>query len=145
MKLIKLATTLSLCFLLSSVWANEVTEMSFAEGSVIIRCGTPQGQDNHISDKLFEAAFPNWITSLQNHANEGRVSRVNYLGILKEGLFIVVIGDSREDALANSEIVVSDLGKIMEKAVEETGETPPFTGEDACLLGEIGPVAILPN
>ena len=145
MKYIKLFTTCSLCLLLASAWANESTEISFVEGSVIIRCGTPPGQDNHISDKLFEAAFPNWITSLQKHANEGRVVRAHYLGILKEGIFIVVTGDNREDALANSEIVLSDLGEIMDKAMEEIGEKPPFTAEESCLVGEIGPVAILPK
>ena len=43
---------------LSNALADEAAEMSFGEGSVIIRCGTPPGQDNHISNKLFEAASP---------------------------------------------------------------------------------------
>ncbi len=130
---------------LSSASADEATEMSFDEGSVIIRCGTPPGKDNHISDALFEAAFPNWMTSLQTHANEGRVARAHYLGVLKQGIFIVVVGDTREQAKENSELVLSDLGKIMEDAMDSTGETPPFTAEESCLVGEIGPVAILPQ
>ena len=130
---------------LSVALAEEAAEMSFSEGSVIIRCGTPVGQDSHISSTLFEAAFPNWIISLQEHANEGRVARAHYLGILKEGFFIVVVGDDREIALSNSELVLSDLGKIMEEAIEEIGETSSFTAEESCLVGEIGPVAILPK
>lgn len=130
---------------ISVAHADEAAEMSFGEGSVMIRCGTPPGQDNHISNKLFEAAFPNWMISLQEHANEGRIARAHYLGILKEGIFIVVVGDDREDALSNSALVMADLGKIMEKAIEETGDTPPFSAEESCLVGEIGPVAILPK
>jgi len=130
---------------LSIALADEAADMSFAKGSVIIRCDTPSGQDNPISNKLFEAAFPNWIISLQKHANEGRIARAHYLGALKEGIFIVVIGTSREDALSNSEIVLTDLGKIMKKATMETGDTPPFSVEDSCVAGEIGPVAILPR
>lgn len=144
MKNAVIVVTLLTCLSLSAVWADEAAEMSFGQGSVIIRCGTPPGQENHISNTLFEAAFPNWIISLQMHANEGRVARAHYLGVLKAGMFIVVIGDSREVALSNSELVLSDLGEIMKKAMKETGETPPFTAEDACLVGEIGPVAILP-
>lgn len=145
MKIASIVLTALAYIPLSIAVADESAEMSFGEGSVIIRCGTPPGQDKQISNKLFEAAFPNWITSLQEHANEGRVSRAHYLGVLKEGIFIVVVGDDRESALNNSELVLSDLGKIMEKAIEETGETPPFTTEESCLVGEIGPVAILPR
>lgn len=130
---------------ISVAHADEAAEMSFGEGSVMIRCGTPPGQDNHISNKLFEAAFPTWMISLQEHADEGRVARAHYLGILKEGIFIVVVGDDREDALSNSELVLADLGKIMEKAIKETGDSPPFSAEESCLVGEIGPVAILPK
>lgn len=125
--------------------ADELAEMSFQEGSVIIRCGTPPGQDNHISNQLFEAAFPDLITSLQLHANEGRIARAHYLGLLKEGIFIVVIGENREEALVNSNVVLSDLEKIVGKAIKATGEQPSFTAEQACLVGEIGPVAILPK
>ena len=128
-----------------NVSADESTEMSFGEGSVIIRCGTPPGQDNHISDKLFEAAFPNWMTSLQIHADDGLVRRAHYLGLLKEGIFIVVVGEDREGAKRNSQVVLADLGKIMEEAMQSTGETPPFTAEESCLVSEIGPVAILPR
>ncbi len=130
---------------LSIASADEAAEMSFSQGSVIIRCGTPPGQDNHISNKLFEAAFPNWMISLQEHANEGRVARAHYLGELKEGIFIVVTGDSRDEALSNSNLVLTDLGKIMDKAIVETGEKPEFTAEESCVVGEIGPVAILPQ
>ena len=146
MKLVKLAVaSLLICFSSSNIWADEAGEMSFSEGSVIIRCGTPPGSDNDISNKLFAAAFPNWITSLQTHANEGLISRAHYLGVLKRGMFIVVIGDTKEDAKSNSEIVLSDLAQIMEKAIKETGQTPPFSAEEACLVGEIGPIAILPQ
>ncbi len=145
MKITNIIITILIYIPLSIVLADEAAEMSFAEGSVLIRCGTPPGQDNHISNKLFEAAFPDWIINLQQHANEGRIARAHYLGVLKEGIFIVVIGDSREDALSNSEIVLSDLGIIMKNAIEETGDAPPFTAEKSCLVGEIGPVAILPR
>lgn len=144
MKIVSIVLTLLTCLSLPNVRADETTDMYFDEGSMIIRCGTPVGQENHISDALFKAAFPNWITSLQRHANQGRVARAHYLGVLKEGLFIVVIGDSREEALKNSEIVLFDLGKIMEEAIQKTGDTPPFTAKESCLTGEIGPVAILP-
>lgn len=145
LKIASIVLVALISFPLSIAIADETAEMSFKQGSVIIRCGTPPGQNTHISNKLFEAAFPNWITSLQDHANEGLVARAHYLGILKEGIFIVVVGDDREDALSNSEIVLSDLGKIMHAAIEKTGETPPFAAEDACIVGEIGPVAILPK
>ena len=145
MKITSIVLTALTCLPISIAAADEAAEMPFGEGSVLIRCGTPPGQDNHISNKLFKAAFPNWMTSLQKHANDGRVARAHYLGILKEGIFIVVNGDSREDAAANAEMVLQDLGKIMDKAIEETGDTPPFTAEESCIVGEIGPVAILPQ
>lgn len=145
MKLATILFPLMIALSMTNVSADEAAEMSFSEGSVIIRCGTPPGQDNHISSKLFEAAFPSWMTSLQKHANDGLVSRAHYLGELKQGIFIVVVGENREQALENSEVVLSDLGKIMDMAMQETGEKPEFTAEESCLVGEIGPVAILPK
>ncbi len=67
------------------------------------------------------------------------------LGALKQGIFIVVSGEDKEQALANSKVVMSDLSNIMEKAIKDTGEAPPFSPDEACLVGEIGPVAILPK
>ncbi len=75
MKPVNLLASLFLLFTVTTLQANEATEITFKEGSVLIRCGTPPGQSDHISDALFESAFPHLMTALQQRAHEGLVSR----------------------------------------------------------------------
>lgn len=123
-----------------SIANADQTNVLFDEGRVLIRCSS--GQD--INNELFEAAFPGWITSLQKHADAGLVARAHYLGRLKEGIFIVVTGESKDAAAANAKIVMADLTAVTQKATEKTGLEPVASLDEACQTSEIGPVAILP-
>ncbi len=133
---------ISLSLIYLPVASADQTDISFKEGSVLIRCSTGQ----KIRTELFEAAFSNWITTLQLHANEGRVVRAHYLGQLKEGIFIVVAGTSKNDAAVNAEIVLADLAEITQQAVAKAGMEPVIINLDEdCQIIEIGPVAVLPK
>ena len=120
---------------------TDQSDVVFQDGSVLIRCASGQ----EINDELFNAAFPNWIKSLQQHADDGLIRRAHYLGKLKEGIFIVVAGDSREQAAENAQVVLSDLTAVAEAAGQATGVESSVNPENTCQTTEIGPVAILPS
>lgn len=124
----------------TSVANADQANVVFSEGSVLIRCSSGQ----EISDDLFKAAFPDWMARLQKHANAGLVKRAHYLGRLKEGIFIVVAGESRDQAGENAKTVMADLAAIAQKAVDENGLQQPVSLDETCQTSEIGPVAILP-
>ncbi len=130
--------------LLGTAKAADETEIVFTEGTVLVRCVVPDGHPQ-ISTELFNAGFPHWISNLQKQANEGLISRVHYLGELKEGLFIVVEGSTRTEAKDNALVVIKGINTVMEQAIEASGEQPGFDQSDACQSIEIGPVAILPR
>lgn len=127
-----------------NVDAADQTDMEFDQGTVLIRCTTPDGHPQ-ISRELFKRGFPHWITNLQKRANEGLIARVHYLGSLKEGLFIVVNGENRQEALKNAVVIIDEINTVMENAIEDSGDQPGFDQNDACQHIEIGPVAILPK
>lgn len=123
--------------------AEDQTNYQFTEGSVLIRCMVPEDQ-NKITTELFNSAFPQWITILQNYANEGLISRAHYLGELKEGIFIVVIGKDKEESMKNAETVITDINRITAKAMQDTSTALSFDAADACQFIEIGPLAVQP-
>lgn len=114
--------------------ADDQSNIEFAEGTVHIYCFQPKDAN---ADAYLEA-FPKLVTNLQNHADEGRVVRAHYLKELKHGIFIVVGGDTREDAVSNGEQLLEEQNDILESAGADSSE-------DACRILEVGPVAVLPK
>ncbi len=143
MTITRLATLIAAITFTGSINAADQTDYQFTAGNVLVRCMAP---DEHplITTELFNAAFPEWITSMQKMANNGLISRAHYLGELKEGIFIVVEGETRNQAMVNATAVISEINAVTAKAIEETGESPDFAIDDACQFIEIGPVAIIP-
>ena len=141
-------TLLAMCTLLacisSNAYAADQSDMEFDQGTVLIRCMAPEGHAQ-ISTDLFNAGFPYWITNLRKMADDGLIRRVHYLGVLRDGLFIVIEAKTREEALEKSTVVINDINAVMRKAIADTGEQPTFDQNDACQFIEIGPVAILPK
>ena len=132
--------------LLSNV-ANAQSDQStfaFDTGSVVIHCIAPTGEQK-ISIDIFNEAFALWITKLQVHANEGRVIRAHYLNEFRQGIFIVVAGDTPSNAMENALAIRTENEEILKSAVEKTGGDPSSIDyEESCQLIPIGPVAILP-
>ncbi len=107
----------------------------FEQGKVLITCAPPEGQK--LTTDQFNQAFPRWIIAMQKLANEGTIKRAHYLGELKKGVFIVVGGTDRVDAMAHAVTVSDQLNTIF---TEVTG----VADGDTCKFQEIGPVAVLP-
>lgn len=124
--------------------AEDQTSFKFDQGSVIIHCAAPTSEDI-ISTELFNAAYPLWITNLQNAANEGKIARAHYMNEIKGGIFIVAIGDSKEIAMANAVEIKEFNEKVLADAVKESNSSTTFDEKTACQMLEIGPVAILPQ
>ena len=143
MSKVKLTCVIATLILNISVVAADQADIQFKSGSVLIRCMAPNGHPV-ITTKLFNAAFPHWITAVQSMANKGVISRAHYLGELKQGIFIVVEGATREEALVNASVVVSEINAVTVNAIEATAEAPDFAVDDACQFIEIGPVAVTP-
>ena len=122
-------------FVTPIVIADDPSDITFNEGSVLIICTAPEGVD--LSTEQFNNAFPKWISYLQIKANDGVIIRAHYLGDLKSGIFIAVAGEDKDDAMKNALDVIGDLDDISLEAGLE--------GTDACNFREIGPVAILPQ
>ena len=78
-----------------NVDAADQTDMEFDQGTVLIRCAAPDGHPQ-ISRELFNSGFPHWITNLQKRANEGLITRVHYLGSLKEGCLLYTSPSPRD-------------------------------------------------
>lgn len=140
----KLGILLSTTLLLVSTsiaWAQSQSDLSFDEGVVAVYCFVPN--ESEIQESVFEEAFPMWIEALQNLANDGVIIRAHYLPNLRRGVFIVVGGESLEDAKKNAMIVDQSNKSILKAALQKAGVTNPLDG--TCQHIEIGPVAILPN
>ncbi len=135
-----------LLILFSSI-ANAQSDQStftFVTGSVVIHCAAPSGEQK-LSVDTFNEAFGLWITKLQIHANEGRVIRAHYLNEFREGIFIVVTGDTPDKAMENALAIQAENQEILKSAVEKTGGDPSsINAEGSCQFIPIGPVAILP-
>lgn len=117
-------------------------DIAFTEGSVHIYCFQPEDAD----DEVFTDAFPKLITNLQENANEGLVLRAHYLEEIKNGIFIVVGGETREDAVANGAQLLAEQKAILDEALEASGsQTTVDLSAETCRVIEVGPVAILPN
>ena len=127
---------LSTALLAGHAVADDQTEITFDQGSVLVLCTPPEGTE--ISREDFEKAFPRWIEFMQTRANDGTIVRAHYLGKLKEGIFVVVGGESTDAAMDNAVAVSDGLNAIFNEA---TG----MDAESTCGFREIGPVAILPQ
>lgn len=127
-----------------SIYAQDQSEIYFSEGSVLIYC-SKNDNPQELTTELFNEAFPNLIELLQQKANAGLISRAHYLSQLKEGVFIVVKGDSREESITNAEDILTSIDEVMASAMKKL--ELPQTGKttDSCKTLEIGPIAIAPN
>lgn len=144
MKLRQLVTSILTMTVLGNVQAEDQTNYVFENGSVIIHCAAPT-QDEQISTDVFNEAFPLWITKLQVHANEGRIARAHFLSELKQGIFIVVVGEDRDAAMAQALEIQAENQTIMQGALDKAEvDVSNFDFDSGCRLIEIGPVAILP-
>ncbi len=122
--------------------SEDQSNIEFAEGSVHIYCTQPP----NANEELFLEAFPKLIASLQIHADEGRVVRAHYLKELKHGIFVVVGGDTREDAVVNADLLLEEQRAILSAASESVGaESSDDVSDNTCRMFEVGPVAILPK
>ncbi len=128
----------------SIIGSADQADMKFDESTLLVRCKAPAGHPQ-ISTELFNAGYPHWITNLRQMADDGIIRRVHYLGVLKEGLFIVIEATSRQEAADKASFVIADINAVMEAAIEASGERPTFDQNEACETIEIGPVAILPK
>ena len=117
-------------------------DLAFTEGTVHIYCFQPEGAD----DNVFADAFPKLITNLQENANRGLVLRAHYLEELTNGIFIVVGGETRDEAVANGAQLLAEQNAILDEALESSGsQATDDLSTETCRVIEVGPVAILPN
>ena len=124
--------------------ATDPADIIFKEGYALVLCAAPDGHAQ-VSTDLFNAAFPQWIRFLQEQAEEGVVNRAHYLGELKDGVFVVVQGATRQDAVGRADVLIDGILSILEQANQETRSTPDFALADACRSVEVGPLALLPR
>ena len=122
---------------LSPSLADDPANLAFDQGSVLVICGERVTGGDITSDEFF-AGFPEWITMLQQKANEGVVERAHYLSRVKEGIFIVFSGPDIEVARKNASDVVNELTTVY---ADVTGNTDM----EICRSYEVGPVAALPR
>ena len=121
---------------------DEQSNIAFEEGSVHIYCTQPP----NAKEEVFLEAFPKLIANLQIHADEGRVVRAHYLKELKHGVFVVVGGDTREDAIVNADLLLKEQQAILSAASESVGaDSNDDVSDNTCRMFEVGPVAILPK
>jgi len=121
--------------------AQSQSDFSFEEGVVGLYCTTDG--DTKIPEGVFEDAFPQWIEVLQSFANDGIIDRAHYLPDFRGGIFIVIGGETLEEAKSKVMTVKKSNLTILEAALQKAGMASP--SEDACQQIEIGPVAILPK
>ena len=145
MKKIAVATIVFILGVNVSIAAKDEADMDFDGGSVIIHCVAPTETDQ-IESEIFLNAFPQWITNLQIHANEGRVARAHFLSELKEGIFVVVVGDTKEQAMENALAIDAENTEVLKQAFADAGvDMGEGPLDSRCDMIEIGPVAILPQ
>lgn len=143
MSITKSLVALVTFLVIPSVFAQDQSDIKFTEGSVLIYCTAPT-ESGQISTKVFNEAFPKWMARLQERADEGTIARAHYLSDLKSGLFVVVLGNSTEQAMSNAGMVMSENRNILIDAYEKAGlDLRPE--DERCTLIEIGPVAVLPR
>ncbi len=132
----RLCVSVLLVLTISSPALSE-EDLAFDQGSVLVVCGeAASGVTLSFDD--FNAGFPEWVTMLQEKANEGVIVRAHFLGSVREGVFFVVAGPDVDAALKNARDVVDAL----ERAYREgTGKE----NQDVCKYHAIGPVAVLPR
>lgn len=116
--------------------ADDQSNITFSQGSVLVICAPPEGVE--LTAEQFNSAFPEWITFLQIKANEGVIARAHYLGELKAGMFMVIEGKDKDDAMKNAQSVIGELNDTFRRV---TGSEEA----DTCNFREIGPVAIMPQ
>lgn len=140
-KLVIAIVVLFVSFPISSAWAQSQSDFSFDDGVVALYCSAKEGSE--IPDDVFEEAFPQWIEALQSFADDGVISRAHYLPDFRSGVFVVVGGESLDNAKSNVLAVEKSMLAILESALTKAGSANPYN--DTCQQIEIGPVAILPK
>ncbi len=70
---------------------------------------------------------------------------LDYVGSLRDGIFIVADGQDRDEAVANARTVVDENRALLEASALEAGVGSAMDLSDACRLVDIGPVAVLPR
>jgi len=145
MSIIKTLTTalISTLFCLHSSVALSQSQIDFdfKEGAVALYC--IEGDGAELPDAVFEAAFPKWLEMLQELTDVGDILRVHFLPKFRSGVFIVVGGDSLDDAKSKVGKIEESVKSILDEALKNAGITdfdhPP------CQEIEIGPVALMPS
>lgn len=126
---------------LGAVADDHESEMVFDEGTVAIYCSVME--EDEVPERVFNAAFPGWISDLQGDADAGKIIRVHYLPKFRGGVFIVVDGEDLADARNNAtEILEKHHAVLREAWAASEASAPPGA---PCEMIEIGPVALLPR
>ena len=116
---------------------DDAADIAFDDGSILVICGKPVTGDELSSDDFF-AGFGEWITLLQQQANDGLIARAHYLPDLKDGVFIVFDGPDRAAARRQAESTISELTRVYSD-IESTPDV------EICRIHEIGPIAAFPR
>ena len=117
--------------------AVDQAALPFNQGSILIICGERVTGETITSEDFF-AGFPDWVALLQQQADAGIVTRAFYLDTLKEGVFIVVGGTSRETAQDEADDLIAAMADIYTNATGR--EIDPL-----CQTYSIGPLAVQPR
>jgi hypothetical protein len=141
MNKISCLTVITFLVLSASTSVNAALSVEFDQGDVLIYCKRPP-EVGQLPEEVFNKIFSKITARLQDYANEGKVVRAHYMSKLGQGLFIVVRGENKQDAMANAKrIRQENLITIYEITKEsEIGPQP-----DYCQLLRVGPVAVLPT
>jgi hypothetical protein len=140
MNKINYLTAITFFVLSASTSVNAAFNVEFHQGDVLIHCERPP--EERLPEEVFNKIFPKITKRLQTYANEGKVVRAHYMGKLGQGLFIVVRGENKQDAMANAKLIRQENLITIYEATKESKIGPQ---PDYCQLFTIGPVAVLPQ
>lgn len=140
MNKINCLAVITLLVLAASTSANAALSVEFHQGDVLIHCERPP--EEQLPEEVFNKIFPKITKRLQTYANEGKVVRAHYMGKLGQGLFIVVRGENKQDAMANAKLIRQENLITIYEATKDSKIGPQ---PDYCQLFTIGPVAVLPQ
>ena len=142
-------TTIFTAFLLSLSAASNADnhasdELFFDTGSSIIYCA-PTDEADVLPMDTFNEAFQLWIPNLLVHYENGTVARVHFLNQLKNGIFILVRGDSLDEAMENANAINSENLDILKASALETGFELDTDNSGICQILPVGPQLIGPG
>jgi hypothetical protein len=134
-------TAITFLSLSASTSVNAALNTEFHQGDVLIHCERPPEAEKY-PEEVFNKIFPVITKRLQTYANEGKIVRAHYMGKLGQGLFIVVRGENKQDAMANAKLIRQENLITIYEATKDSKIGPQ---PDYCQLFAIGPVAVLPQ